>query len=223
VLPDLRRITPLAAWSRASWTQRGQLLRGILASAIGQRVLASAVERKNAEVLAKALALLAKETGEHIFVDSSKNVAHFLRLSLSPSHRIVPVHLIRDPRAVAWSGRRRTGIDPIVMARHWKKLNLSIAWLKGLTSRYPWQLVRYEDFCAGPVSMVTKLLSTANPREHDSQTFASAIHALGGSPDLPGANDSIVPDERWKLEMPKSLQQRIMQTVGRTAYRFGYH
>jgi hypothetical protein len=46
---------------------------------------------------------------------------------------------------------------------------------------------------------------------------------MGGSPgfSLEGSH-AIVLDERWKAEMPETLQQRIMQMIGGTARKFGY-
>ena len=188
---------------------------------IGLRFLASRAERDSARSLAGALASLAEQTGSSLFIDSSKDPQEFLRLALLPSHLIVPVHLVRDPRAVAWSGFRRTGTDPITMARHWARLNRAIALLRRLTSVYPWQLVRYEDFCRDPLSVRRRLLTAAGSKA-DVESSKAVTHAMGGSPGFSQGSDSIVPDDRWKAEMPEALQRRIMQTIGGTARKFGY-
>jgi hypothetical protein len=122
---------------------------------------------------------------------------------------------------VAWSGFRRTGADPIAMARHWARLNLAIAWLQRLTNHYPWQSVRYEELCADPASVSDKLLAAAGRRAQPGPSKTN--HALGGSSGFSLEDPrAIVLDERWKAEMPETLQRRIMQMVGRAARRFGY-
>ena len=220
-LRDLRQTAPLVAWSKASWPERVKPLRGGLAAMTGFRLLASLPERESAHALGGAFAKLAEQTGTSIFIDSSKDPSEFLRLTLSPSPLIVPVHVIRDPRAVAWSGFRRTGTDPIAMARHWARLNRAIAGLRRLTGGYPWQLVRYEDLCADPAPVSRRLLAAAESRADSGH--AKANHAMGGSSGFSlEIGNTIVADERWKAEMPDELQRRIMQTVGGTARKFGY-
>jgi hypothetical protein len=219
-LQDLRQTAPLVAWGKASWPERGMPLRGVLAAMTGISFLASRTERHSAHALDAALAKLAEQAGTSLFIDTSKDPSEFLRLTLLASP-VVPVHLIRDPRAVAWSGFRRTGADPIAMARHWARLNRAIAWLQRLTSRYPWQTVRYEELCADPESVSGRLLAAAGGRTQPRP--AKANHALGGSSGfaLEGSH-AIVLDERWKAKMPEALQRRIMHTVGGTARKFGY-
>jgi hypothetical protein len=186
------------------------------------RFLASRPERDSARSLAQALARLADQTGSSLFIDSSKDPSEFLRLALLPSRVIVPVHLIRDPRAVAWSGFRRTGTDPINIARHWARLNRTIAWLRHLISVYPWHLVRYEEFCRDPSSVRRRLLAAAG-RTDDVEISGTVSHAMGGSPGFClEAGRAIVLDERWKAEMPEALQRDIMKIVGGTAQSFGY-
>ena len=132
-LPALKRASPITAWSKARWSERAEIMRSAFAAMMSQSWLASRAEREGARALEGALASLAKKSGTHLFINSSKDPSEFLRLALMPSHLIVPVHLIRDPRAVAWSGFRRTGADPIAMGLHWARLNHSIVWFRRLT------------------------------------------------------------------------------------------
>ena len=219
-LRDLIQTAPLVAWSNASWLGRGKVLRGVLATITGLDVLAPRAERDSAWHLAQALATFSQDTGSSLFIDSSKDPQEFLRLALLPSYRVIPVHLVRDPRGVAWSAFRRTGIDPITMAKHWARLNRAIARLTRLTQAYPWQFVRYEDFCRDPRLVCRQLLEVAGGGSIRKQ--AEANHALGGSPGFFLNGDSIVPDERWKAEMPEEMRRRIMQATGSTAGEFGY-
>jgi hypothetical protein len=221
VLDDLRQTAPLVAWSKASWLERGKLMRGVFAAMTGISSLAPRTERRSARALDAALSKLETQSGTSLFIDTSKEPSEFLRLTLLTSRAVVPVHLIRDPRAVAWSGFRRTGTDPLVMAGHWARLNRAITWLRQLTPGFPWQVVRYEDFCLDTQSVSRRLLEAAGGKTETGP--AKANHALGGSSGF-ALEDSrvIVLDERWKAEMPEALQRRIMQTVGGTARKFGY-
>ena len=149
-LPALKRASPITAWSKARWSERAEIMRSAFAAMMSQSWLASRAEREARAPLRAHWRTWQKNPAPYLFIDSSKDPSEFLRLALIPSHLIVPVHLIRDPRAVAWSGFRRTGTDPIAMARHWARLNRAIAWLRRLSATYPWQTVRYEDFCARP-------------------------------------------------------------------------
>lgn len=220
-LQDLRQMAPSIAWSNASWLERSTPVRGALATMTGLHFLASPKERDSARALEGALASLAKKSGASAFIDTSKDPAEFLRLALMPAHRIVPVHLIRDPRAVAWSGFHRTGADPIAMATHWARLNRAIVWLRRLTRRFPWQTVRYEDFCANPNTVSRTLLAVAGTTAGSGHP--KATHAMGGSPGFSlNSGDSIALDDRWRVEMPDALQRDIMRAIGGTARRFGY-
>jgi hypothetical protein len=220
-LQDLRQTAPLVAWSKTSWLERGKLMRRVLATMTGISSLAPRTERQSAQALDVALSKLETQAGTSLLIDTSKEPSEFLRLTLLTSRAVVPVHLIRDPRAVAWSGFRRTGTDPLAIAGHWARLNRAIAWLRQLTPGFPWQVVRYEDFCLDTQSVSRRLLEAVGGRVETRPSKAN--HALGGSSGftLEDSHDIAI-DERWKAEMPEALQRRIMQTVGGTARKFGY-
>jgi hypothetical protein len=220
-LQDLERSGRLVAWSNATWAERLGALRGTCAAMTGLHFLVSRDERNSARHLEKALAALSRETGGSLFIDSSKDPQQFLRLALLPAHRVIPVHVVRDPRGVAWSAFRRTGIDPITMAKHWGRLNRAIAALGQLTSAHPWQLVRYEDFCRDPQRVSTGLLEAVGTGTKFDHT--GVAHALGGSTGFSFQDgDAVVADERWKAEMPGAMRRYIMKATGGTARKFGY-
>jgi hypothetical protein len=220
-LKALRRTAPVITWSKASRLQQSDFLRGLLAATTGLNGFASRRERDSARSLENALAILSQVTGRSLFIDSSKEPAEFLRVALLPLHRLIPVHVVRDPRGVVWSAFRRTGVDPMMMAKHWARLNRAIALFSRLTRNYSWQLVRYEDLCRNPQSISLKLFSAAGVAVNSKHSHAS--HALGGSPGFSvDDRNAIIADERWKAEMPEPLQRRIMLTIGDAARKFGY-
>ena len=220
-LKELRRTAPVIAWSKASWLQRGNCLLGVIAATSGLNSFASRKERQSARVLGDALATLGQGTNCSLFIDSSKEPSEFLRLALLSAHRVVPIHVVRDPRGVAWSALRRTGIDPINSAKHWAQLNRAIALLSRITPAYPWQLVRYEDLCHNTQAVTRKLLAAVGVTTGPKGPHPN--HALGGSPGffLDNRNE-IIADERWIVEMPEALKRRVMQTIGSAALTFGY-
>ena len=68
-LQDLRRMSPLITWSKASWLERSRPLRGLLATMTGIRSFASRTEQESARALEGALASLAKDAGSSLFVE----------------------------------------------------------------------------------------------------------------------------------------------------------
>ncbi len=219
-LPFLSGIEPVK--ERAQWTERLKHARSLGAAVLGLPFIASPSDRASAAALRQGLTKLSNGTESPVLIDSSKDPLQFLRIALGSFCRVLPVHLVRDPRGVAWSALNRTGTDPLLMAKHWKRLNRAILLLRRATPRYPWQLVRYEDFCQSPIATVNRVLAAAGRKPGVSSPLRSS-HALGGSPGFSlNQINSIIFDDRWKVEMPKALQLQIMQQVGSCSRRFAY-
>jgi hypothetical protein len=110
-------------------------------------------------------------TGCRVLVDSSKFPSHAYLLDLLPNVDLYILHLVRDPRAVAFSWWKRqkstniTGTNEALMARHhpfkssifWLEWNYMIQKVWGRKpSRY--LLLRFEDFLASPKLSVQRIL-----------------------------------------------------------------
>jgi hypothetical protein len=165
---------------------------------------------------------VAEVTASTVVVDASKGPALGAALAGAPDVDLRMLNVVRDPRAVAWSWRRRvdrphatsgTGemwrIPVHRSAAQWSALQLEVEAI-ACAGRVPVARIRYEDLMADPV-----------------RTLVAATAGLGvplGPVDLPVAGDEVVlrpshglsgnpgrfrsgrvplkRDDRWVTEMP---------------------
>ena len=102
-------------------------------------------------------------TGARVIVDSSKAPVSAAALRMLPSVRRLFVHLVRDPRAVAYSWLTPKGHlvrQPVLFtARHWRRANVATeAVIAGLPPGSS-VTIRYEDFATAPA----ETLGTCSP------------------------------------------------------------
>lgn len=115
---------------------------------------------------------IAAVTGARVVVDSSKRPQQAAVLPLIGSIEPYLVHIVRDPRAVAWSMQKRVRMqpqsesDPMEMARSspaksarlWLKWNAAIELARRGFGRERTRRVRYEDLMASPAETVADLV-----------------------------------------------------------------
>lgn len=115
---------------------------------------------------------IAKFTGAQAVVDSSKSPVRALALSRASGIKLVPVHLVADPRGVAWSLQRAWAADPAAGIQHALKsvsiARAAVGWLatnwaaERVKRRLPGVLfLRYEDFAAEPAASIERILRAA--------------------------------------------------------------
>jgi|SRR5215467_6606155 len=140
------------------------------------------------------------------------------------------VHIIRDPRGVAfsWQKRVRSDSEPGELGRrsswnsaaHWLLQNLAIQLvLKRKGSAYT--RVRYEDFVTRLPEVVRGISSATgmtipNPDElaRDLAVRPAELHLVAGNPGVRakgGAGMSLTLDEEWRVNLP--LAQRLIVTT----------
>jgi len=166
--------------------------------------------------------------GDEILVDSSKTPAHLFMLSQIPEMSIHVLHLVRDPRAVAFSWKKRAKIDPAYQAQETRMfqrsfINSAIRWLvenvyieafskhaKAVTR------MRYEDFCEKPFETLSAALKALDLSisERDLTFLKSPslnlrpTHSVGGNPVRFYNTKSIQTKDEWKSQM--SYFQKLM-------------
>ena len=114
------------------------------------------------DVLGRLLSNLARASGATMVVDSSKLPPYGALISRSPLLDVRTLHLVRDPRAVAWSWQRATAsqqvsgfeetmerFSPLKSSLMWLESSSSVAALARRAGR-PAHVVRYEDLVAHP-------------------------------------------------------------------------
>lgn len=194
--------------------------------------------RRSGGVYAIALAQLyggiAARGDARVIVDSSKDPADAVVVASLADYDVYVVHLVRDPRAVAFSWSRRKEIPmrsggPSLVDRvgwfrstvTWLAYNLAIGTIVRSASRGRLLRVRYEDFVAEPVETVDKVTTFAGLRRDPSWCAPLAsgravrlqpAHTVSGNPDR--FKTGVVPiqlDDEWVRSM--SRLKRLGTTI----------
>jgi hypothetical protein len=170
-------------------------------------------------------------SGAEVVVDSSKFTSLAYILSHSPEVDLRLVHILRDPRAVAFSWTkvvRRPEIatseaymprySPRYMAVLYAGHNvlLELLRLRGVPARR----VRYEDFAEDPLGQVARVTELGG-LDADLSSIRGAgdrslrldtVHTVSGNPSRFQTGDiAVVRDEKWRGLMPR--RQRVLVTL----------
>lgn len=175
-----------------------------------------------------------------IVVDSSKFPAYAFILQQIPEIDLRIVHLVRDPRAVAFSwmrdkedpdapaGRRMPRLHPAVTGLYWSGWNASIERVASM-GQTPRLLVRYEDLVARPAVTVEQILQWAGvpaaslPFSNQNEVAIEVAHTVSGNPIRfnRGAVE-IASDDAWQQEMGIRARRAAWATSWPTRRRYGY-
>ncbi|WP_214103545.1 sulfotransferase [Acrocarpospora catenulata] len=170
------------------------------------------------EILARLIHAAAAVSGRRVIVDSTKPVAYGRLLDELPGVELRVLHLVRDPRAVAWSWRReKTGTGPDAM-RTRPVLTTSIMWnLGNLAARGSWAgdpgrylLVRYEDLIEDPARWLRAAAALAGitdpelPLIGDSTVKMSPTHTVAGNVGRHQSGEvELRLDDEWSHALPR--------------------
>ena len=183
---------------------------------------------------ARIYAAITQVSGCELVVDSSKHpsLAHCLRWQPGVDLRVL--HLVRDPRAVAYSWGRQvlrpdtdrqsymTRYSPAAAAEQWDVQNAAFHLLA--RSGVPTMRLRYEDFTAEPELTLRQIAGFAGLPAQDSYPFLTADgtswgahlgggHGVSGNPMRFAAGQvAISRDDKWRTSMPK-VQQRAVAAL----------
>lgn len=143
---------------------------------------------------------VAEVAGAKVIVDSSKRISDGALLRLLPGFELFFVHLVRDPRAVAYS-RRKTkinpdrdvpaemgGKNPAGSAFQWAVGNLGADAVRRRHGGDRSMLVRYEDFVSRPrriVEEITEMVGVTpalTPFVTDTSVRLGVHHTVSGNP-----------------------------------------
>jgi len=182
-------------------------------------------------------------TGSRVLVDSSKFPSYAYILSLIPSIELYVLHIVRDPRGVSFSWRKKkiepsTGeakpmqeIGPVKSALLWDTWNISTEILMGSDkSRYIF--LRYEDFVKHPKRSMQKVLRMLG-EDVDLLTFVDdrtvqlgKNHTVSGNPNRFSEGPvEIRLDDAWRNKI--LFKDRFLTTIftgpflGRYKYQIG--
>lgn len=182
-----------------------------------------------ADITGRVYRGVAEVSGARVIVDSSKWPAAPTSLGIVPDTDVYLLHLVRDPRAVAQSWRRRKAWtdreDGEEMPRYSVWYSMASYWARNvvaeiLAARRSAQALRlrYEDFSAAPRETLESLAHFVGeelPRgflEEGPVVRLSPTHTAGGNPNrLTVGEVTIRSDERWRAE--QSRFDRLVATA----------
>jgi Sulfotransferase family len=174
--------------------------------------------------LSRLYRAVASQTGCRVIVDSSKSPVYARLVAAIPGVEVAVVHLVRDPRATAWSFLRKKRLPdfgddrlmqrqhPLVSARRWSLWQTATELLWRRSGRRYLRL-RYEDFVGDPQPAIRRIAALAGedpaalPFSGPATVRLTATHSVSGNPNRFGTGEvELRADEEWR---------RAMRTVDR--------
>jgi hypothetical protein len=182
----------------------------------------------NLEALYRAIRSV---TGSKVIVDASKNPGYAYLLALVPIIDLYVVHLVRDPRAVAYSWlRKKEGLwqtNPLESSLVWNLRNMATELLQR-NSPEKYLRLSYEGFVAEPQEAIKRILSLVAERfatlpfirEHEIKL--SVNHTVYGNPNrFDSGVLRLQRDDEWK-SVKKSVQLLVALLTWPLLLRYGY-
>lgn len=192
-----------------------------------RRVIRSATDGEGAwpaldvmrEVTAQVCQALVEATDATVIVDTSKRAQEAAVFAALDSIDHYVLHIVRDPRAVAYSWRRSKSAGPgtnhrtmgtrglLASVQRWTENSLGAELLRRRLPADRWLSVRYEDFAADPRSVVTRVaahlgLTAASPFDAAGRITLGTNHIVAGNPSrFRTGSVQIRADTEWRREM----------------------
>jgi hypothetical protein len=203
-----------------------------------KRILLTSQSIEYIEMLEKVLSAVTSVASVSTIVDSSKDPPYGFFLANCKGVNLYPAHLIRDPRAVAFSRQRimirpdnyrttelMTRLTPRQTAFQWTLINSLIQLLGRITGRY--FRIRYEDIVLDPEQALRRLLdwvgldSSVLGRESTGRNSGSE-HELSGNPMRFQSDFKITPDIQWLHSMSSHDKAIATFISAPLLVRYGY-
>jgi hypothetical protein len=204
----------------------------------GERILKERLEKLliNYKRLYEAIGSV---TGSRVIVDSSKEPAHGYAMSLVPDLDFYVLHLIRDPRAAAYSWLKKkpqpdseeiehmVRFSPTMSSALWDAWNASA---EALWRRTPdkYLRLRYEDFVTDPRASLERILglvgeTTELPLAGEREVKLGVSHTVSGNPNRfeTGAVE-LRPDREWISKMNPRDRTLVTALTLPLLSRYGY-
>jgi len=193
--------------------------------------------REYVKVLERLYHSIAHVTGSRVIVDSSKWPTYGFLLDQIPSLDVHYLHLVRDPRACAYSWTRKKEVEPGRLLDVQGPAYTTAFWLAwNPTIRYLWRrrkdrykFLRYEDFVASPRESVQEVLdfvgeSHANsPFTTDRTVSVAATHSIEGNASrFVQGEIEIRADQEWQEKMSARSRLIVTAMTWPLLLRYGY-
>jgi hypothetical protein len=184
--------------------------------------------------------VIARHTGACVVVDSTKIPSGIALLMTMPYLKTYVVHLVRDPRATAYSWSRRkvvrisgheetlTELTPLSSGLRWLGYNLLTEWVDRRCGG-EWFRLRYEDLATHPRAKADAFVSWLgieggkDPFEEPDLFRLTAGHMIAGNPDRFDTGVKRVRlDDRWLKGMKKRDRRLVTALSLPLLHRYGY-
>lgn len=188
------------------------------------------VQDEVVELRRETEAAVREVTGAGTLVDSSKS-AGTLVVALRSATAVRAVHLVRDPRAVAYSmthpkpdpslaGRPLPVAGPLHTSLSWLGTNMAFERLDAAAS-FSLKRLRYEDLFEAPVEVVRSIVGEGT--DLPVQTMISgAQHAVAGNPWQFEPTRRLEHDRRWERGLSRQDSFLVALTTLPLLLRYGY-
>jgi sulfotransferase family protein len=189
--------------------------------------------------LSRLYAAAATHLGVRVLVDSSKLPPYGALLDMLPGVEVRVVHLIRDPRATAYSWLRKKVLPdragtafmqqqgPVKASALWALWNTAAGLLWPRSTRS--LRVHYEAFVQDPRTVVERVLAhagveaTDTPFVTDTEVELSPNHTVAGNPSrFATGRVAIRADDEWTTKMARWDRLRVTAVTWPLLLRYGY-
>jgi hypothetical protein len=190
-------------------------------------------------VTAPLVQAVAEVSGARVVVDSSKRAQDAAVLTGLPDIDHYVLHMVRDPRAVAFSwgkkdktirvagGTRAMGSRGLLSSvSRWMENGLGAAALRPHLPSNRWMSLRYEDFATHPRSAISRILAFlgeegAAPFVDDDSVVLEVNHTVAGNPNRFRVGQvRIRLDDEWRRRMPRHRQLLVQALTWPLRLRF---
>ncbi|MEM7338394.1 MAG: sulfotransferase [Actinomycetota bacterium] len=175
-----------------------------------------------------------------VLLESSKHLSTAALLALDEHLDVRVLHLVRDPRGVAYSWTKevaRPEADGDLMPRYrpsrtaarWVTDNLGF---EALAQRVPTLSLRYEDLMADPVATIDRILRfmdldpaviDLDVLRADPIVVRNPLHSVAGNPMRFGATElRLRLDDRWRTALPRRTERLVSAITAPLLPRYGY-
>ena len=180
---------------------------------------------------------ISRVSGAQLIVDSGKKTVYGSIISRITDLHLQTIHIVRDPRGVAFSWQKRVQSDSepghmpqrpaVLTASHWLVQNLVIQFLlRRLSEAYV--RVRYESLVTNPnqvIADISESLDSSAELIGSSPCGTPEDHMVAGNPGVRrlGKNGlQLTLDEQWRMHLPRFHQRLIAVICGplMTVYRY---
>jgi hypothetical protein len=194
------------------------------------------------DVVERLYLSIARVSGAEAIVDTSKNPVYGALVGTLESIDLRVVHLLRDPRATAYSwlnpkpspdrgpGASMDRLGAVKSAFLWSWWNAITDALWPEASERPVVRVRYESIVFDPEPVLRDIRDRVLPEQagaplplRGSYASLSVTHSVSGNPSrLEVGSIAIKADERWRESLSKQRQAIVLAIAGGDMHRYGY-